>query len=594
MRKKLYLAASLALSAVLLFQGTVPFNSSYAKTKLNVKLSKTKVTLNKGKSYKLKVTVSGVKKANITFKSSKTAVASVNKSGKISAKKAGKAKITVTVKKGKDTVKKTCHVTVKQTSTSQSEPTFAPEIKKATENNPILTNCYVADPAVMEYNGRIYVYMTNDSQHYERGEKKESNTYEYIQSLHIISTDDMVNWTDHGTFQIAAANTKDKFGTAKWAGCCWAPCAAYKKIDGKDKFFIYFTNGGYQIGVVEADSPAGPFTDPVGKALVGPFSANESTTGALDPSIFTDDDGTTYLCYGNGELDEKGKNGARIRKLAEDMISFDGPEITIDAPYFFEDSGINKIGDTYYFSYCSNWSKRSEQYSDLGLCSIGYMTSKSPEGPYEYKGDVLENCGNVFGVVGNNHHSIIKFNDKYYMFYHTRVLETALGSDLGFRSSHVNELTVNADGTLEPVKQDLTGVSQIKAFNPYEETKGTTYSDCSGMVVTRYLVDGAYMEAVSEPDKYQYSWSLIKGADFGTTSPSKFVAHFKMEKNKTAKIKVYADKLGKDVIAEADIVPDENGDAAVSVSTQKITGTHNIYFAFDGAVQSFEDWKFEK
>ena len=85
MRKKLYLAASLALSAVLLFQGTVPFNSSYAKTKLNVKLSKTKVTLNKGKSYKLKVTVSGVKKANITFKSSKTAVASVNKSGKISA-----------------------------------------------------------------------------------------------------------------------------------------------------------------------------------------------------------------------------------------------------------------------------------------------------------------------------------------------------------------------------------------------------------------------------------------------------------------------------------------------------------------------------
>ena len=58
------------------------------------------------------------------------------------------------------------------------------------------------------------------------------------------------------------------------------------------------------------------------------------------------------------------------------------------------------------------------------------------------------------------------------MFYHTRALETALGSELGFRSSHVNELTVNADGTLEPVKQHLTGVSQIKAFNPYEETKG--------------------------------------------------------------------------------------------------------------------------
>lgn len=129
------------------------------------------------------------------------------------------------------------------------------------------------------------------------------------------------------------------------------------------------------------------------------------------------------------------------------------------------------------------------------------MTSKSPEGPYTYRGDVLVNCGNVFGVAGNNHHSIINYNGKYYMFYHTRGLETTLGSDLGFRSSHVNELTVNEDGTLEPVKQDLDGVSQIKAFNPYEETKGITYSDCSGMIVTRYLVDGASMEAVSNADK---------------------------------------------------------------------------------------------
>lgn len=217
------------------------------------------------------------------------------------------------------------------------------------------------------------------------------------------------------------------------------------------------------------------------------------------------------------------------------------------------------------------------------------MTSKSPEGPYTYRGDVLVNCGNAFGVAGNNHHSIINYNGKYYMFYHTRALETTLGSDLGFRSSHVNELTVNADGTLEPVKQDLDGVSQIKAFNHYDETKGITYSDCSGMIVTRYLVDEASMEAVGNADKYRYSWSLIKGAEFGDTSPTEFTAHFKMNKTKTAKIKVYADKFGGDVIAEADIIPDENGDATVSVPVEKITGTHNIYFAFDGSVLSFEN-----
>ena len=52
---------------------------------------------------------------------------------------------------------------------------------------------------------------------------------------------------------------------------------------------------------------------------------------------------------------------------------------------------------------------------------------------------------------------------------------------------------------------------------------------------------------------------------------------------------IHADKLGGDVIAEADIIPDENGDATVSVPVEKITGTHNIYFAFDGSVLSFEN-----
>ena len=101
MRKKLYLAASLGLSVMLMVAGIADYNSSYAKAKFNVKLSKTKVTLAKGKSYKLKVT---------TIK---------------------KAKITVTVKKGKDKVKKVCHVTVTKSKaqnavTPTAKPTALP------------------------------------------------------------------------------------------------------------------------------------------------------------------------------------------------------------------------------------------------------------------------------------------------------------------------------------------------------------------------------------------------------------------------------------------------------------------------------------
>ena len=72
-------------------------------------LSKTRVTLKKGKTYRLKVTVNAGSVDKITFTSSNKKVATVSKNGVIKAKKAGKARITV--KSGKRT--KCCRVIVK-------------------------------------------------------------------------------------------------------------------------------------------------------------------------------------------------------------------------------------------------------------------------------------------------------------------------------------------------------------------------------------------------------------------------------------------------------------------------------------------------
>lgn len=82
-----------------------------AKAATKVKLNKTKVTLNVKKTYKLKV--SGTKK-KVTWSSSKKSVATVSKTGKVTAKKKGTATITAKVS-GK---KYTCKVTVKQPVTS--------------------------------------------------------------------------------------------------------------------------------------------------------------------------------------------------------------------------------------------------------------------------------------------------------------------------------------------------------------------------------------------------------------------------------------------------------------------------------------------
>ncbi|MBR1742709.1 MAG: Ig-like domain-containing protein [Lachnospiraceae bacterium] len=76
----------------------LPAKSGTAATKIKLKVSKTKYSIEKGKSATIKVTVTPKKyKKYVTYKSSKKSVAAV-KNGKITAKAAGTAKITVSLK----------------------------------------------------------------------------------------------------------------------------------------------------------------------------------------------------------------------------------------------------------------------------------------------------------------------------------------------------------------------------------------------------------------------------------------------------------------------------------------------------------------
>ena len=79
-----------------------------ATTKVTV--DQKKVTLKKGKTCQLKATVTPVNSQDkVTYKSSDSKIASVDKNGKITAKK--KVKATITITSGKK--KTTCKVTVK-------------------------------------------------------------------------------------------------------------------------------------------------------------------------------------------------------------------------------------------------------------------------------------------------------------------------------------------------------------------------------------------------------------------------------------------------------------------------------------------------
>ena len=145
------------------------------------------------------------------------------------------------------------------------------EIKKHVgQNNPIIAARFMADPYAISYEGRVYVYGSNDSGSLYKDEAGvyEKNSYANIKGLNCISSDDLVNWVDHGIIQIADDPRSGRKGVAKWAGNSWAPAACYKEVNGKKQFFLYFANSASSIGVLVSDSPVGPWVDPLGTPMI--------------------------------------------------------------------------------------------------------------------------------------------------------------------------------------------------------------------------------------------------------------------------------------------------------------------------------------
>ena len=109
--------------------------------------------------------------------------------------------------------------------------------KKIGNGNPLMGHKFGADPFGMVDGDRLYVYMTDD--HIYRssdGKPVGDGDYSDCKNISIISSDDLMNWTDHGSQPVAGNNGGS--GPAKWANNMWAPCAAHKTIDGKEKYFL--------------------------------------------------------------------------------------------------------------------------------------------------------------------------------------------------------------------------------------------------------------------------------------------------------------------------------------------------------------------
>jgi arabinoxylan arabinofuranohydrolase len=454
--------------------------------------------------------------------------------------------------------------------------------------NPLLDFMFTADPTAIEYNGRVYVYATNDHQQFEKVGKDGKNSYGYIRTLVMMSSDDMVNWTYHGLINTAIL--------APWTFQSWAPSITSRlEADGKTHFYLYYSNSGAGSAVLTSTSPVGPWKDPLGKNLVDRSVPGVDVEVPFDPGVVIDGQGTGWLSFGAGTPKTKYMpDNARIVKLGADMISLAGSISKIPAPYFNEASDLNFINGTWVYSYCTNWDERTEwPYSNIAkptACNISYMTSKTPLNPdsWKYRDNYFKNTGDVnVGPLSNNHSHVFKFNGKYYITYHAMYLQDYFDTKGGFRNVGIEAIPVDEgnDVTFPMVNATFKGPSQLSLLNPFVLQQAETTAGTSGKI--QFEADGneGNMVAKGTIDK---QCLMVRGADFSKQVPAKFEARVKG----TGRIDVYVNNLKGPALVSLTCDVKDWTTLSKQIALNIPKGVGNIYFVFKGDGFLFDEWKF--
>lgn len=419
---------------------------------------------------------------------------------------------------------------------------------------PIVSNRYLADPTSVVTEDRVYIYCSNDDESPLEGGYN-------IPNIVCVSSSDMKNWTDHGIVFDAERDTS-------WAKKTWAPAG----MERNGKFYLYFGNGGADIGVAVGDSPIGPFEDVLGKPLIThrtPGVQPAKNMWLFDPGVFIDDDEQAYIYFGGN-----GDDNVRAAKLKKDMVTIDGDVIKMHAPNFFEAAWVYKIEDTYYFTYSTT--PKAEM-------RIDYMTSKRPTEGFEYAGVVaaqppLNN--------NNNHAAGFKLKGKWYHVYHNRIVATEAGIPTGFRRNiALEEFGYDESGSIIPVEYTTNGVEQNGFLNPYHRVEAETFAAQHGIETEPNSPGGMNLTDTNNGD-----WVKIAGVDFGEQGANNVTLRTKAIARGN-EIEMRTKSLTGPLLTKIEIPASENW-KSVSNKVSPVTGVHDLYIKFTGSDNSLVklDW----
>ena len=472
------------------------------------------------------------------------------------------------------------------------------------DHNPLIGHKFGADGFGYAENGRVYMFMTNDTQGYAPNPStgiSPSINYGNINQITLISSEDMVNWVDHGEIQVAGPQ-----GVAPYTNNSWAPGFVKKNVNGVDKYFLYYANGGGSSNVIVGASPLGPWSNERSSTLI-----NGSTPGAagvswlFDPAPFVDDDGEEYLYFGGGPAStsfpasERYNNPKNIRGigLAEDMVNTEGTAFVVDAPVAFEAAQVFKREDKYYLSYSSHFGGNDFGGNQTPLPGypgggqIGYMISDDPTvwTADKYAGVMFPNQSQFFGTGtgGNNHQSVFEFEGKYYFTYHAPTLNKRINGNTtqGYRSPHIQELTFNTDGTVQQVVGTYAGVDQVRNFNPYRTFEAETLGWSKG-IATEKITGASTQFGAGTPnlivkDIDNADWTALSAVEFGTDGAATVSVRVK-PLQAGGQIQVRSTSETGTVLGTIPVTGTVGQWTDLTADLTGATGAHDVFFTYSG------------
>ena len=421
--------------------------------------------------------------------------------------------------------------------------------------NPYLPNWeYIPDGEPRVFGDRVYVYGSHDT-------AGSTEFCDFCLKCWSAPVDDLTNWTCHGDIFHTRAD-RDHDSDISWGKentRLFAPDVVEK--DGKYYLYAYIVNARGCVAV--SDKPEGPFK------LVSQYKYTISDEICcngwfIDPGVLVDDDGRVYIYCGFersflAEINPDNMYEVIDNTCIEHFIpceptkegGFDERDKT-----FFEACSPRKVGDTYYMIYSPKRGSR-----------LAYATSKSPVGPFTYRGFIVDNGVDYPG--GNDHGSIVNIKGQWYIFYHRMTNATILS-----RRGCVEKIEILEDGTIPTV--EMTSLGFEESLNPYKVTLADIACVLiNGPFVTERNIFDRVVTNIQDGAVIGYKYF-----DFGEDFSSKTMEFYVKTNGNGADshLHILIDSIDGEEIGKVDIGRDSG---VYSGIVKAVRGRHAVFFKID-------------